>query len=179
MGCGHGGIRARRRDAAAPGAVRLLRLHRHSLAHLLVVGGTCQDRLDVVRSFHEASPARGGPLVLVDCAREEHRLRRALQAWLAPDMVPLADDPVRSARTGTLFLDELDCLAPATQRLLLMLARWVGEEPGSWRGPRRLAVGSGADLDAAVRRGAFSRALQDCLDKVRVELPCAPREMSG
>ncbi len=179
MGCGSGSARARLLDAAAPGAERLLRLHRHSLAHLMVLGGTCQDRLEVVRTFHEGSPARGGPLVLVDCAREEHRLRRALQAWLAPDMVPLADDPVRHARTGTLFLDDLDCLAPATQRLVLMLARWVGEEPGSWRGPRRLAVGSGADLDEAVRGGVFSRALHDCLDKVRVELPRAPREMSG
>ncbi len=164
------------RGAAARPPASLLRLHRHSLSNVLVVGGTDIQRLDVARAFHRASPVRGGPFVAVDCAQDHATVWRALQLWLGSDEPPAAN-PLAECECGTLFLDSIELLPQESQRLLLALTRrlelaWEGA--ASPRGPLRLAAGNADDLAEAVEQRRFSAALFDSLDKIRVGLRRVP-----
>jgi len=150
---------------------RLLRLHRHSLSNLLVIGGTPEERLTVARTFHRTGPLGRCTFLAVDCGRDEARLCRALQYWLVPDGTP----PASSAEVGcgTLYLDSIGCLSVRAQDLLLRLARRLQCGPHETRsgpGPLRLAAANAGTLDDAVAERRFSGALYDCLDKIRVEL---------
>jgi two-component system response regulator HydG len=154
-----------------------LRLHRHSLSNLLILGGTEAQRLSVASAFHLASPARGGPFVALDCARDEPRLWRALQLWLAPAERTAGVNPLRECEGGTLYLDSIDGLSVETQRLLLFLTRRLDEsreEPSAALGPLRLAAGNAEDLTQAVNLRRFSNSLYDCLDKIRISLDRVP-----
>jgi DNA-binding NtrC family response regulator len=170
-----------RHCAGGPSTVppaRLLRLHRHSLSNLIVLGGTGAERLAVARAFHRASPLRGAPFLGLDCGGEEPRLRCALQIWLLPETGGPWANPLHDCECGTLFLDSVGCLSSATQRLLLLFARRLhGDRTGARDepGPCRLAVGSAEDLGGAVEERRFSPALYDCLDKIRIELAPVPK----
>lgn len=169
--------RRQTRGAAAKPPASLLRLHRHSLSNLVVLGGSEAQRLAAARAFHCASPARGGPFVALDCAREEARLRHALQLWLISDGAPAARNPLRECERGTLYLDAVEHLSDETQRLLLALTRRLEEDrqgAGPASGPLRLAVGNVEDLAEAVEQRRFSSALYDGLDKIRVRLGRVP-----
>ena len=74
--------RSTARGAAAKPPAHLLRLHRHSLVSILVTGGTADEREAMARAFHQASPIRERPFMVLDCGRDEPTLRRALQGWL-------------------------------------------------------------------------------------------------
>jgi DNA-binding NtrC family response regulator len=166
------------RGAAAKPPAHLLRLHRHSLASVLVQGGTDRQRVEAALAFHQASPLRGTPFLVLDCVRGESRLARSLQSWLISENDPATVDPLRESDGGTLFLDEITSLTPSTQRLLVMLARRLDGGPAHDRraaGPARLAAGSSEDVGEAVQRNRFSSALLDSLDKIRVELGRAGR----
>jgi DNA-binding NtrC family response regulator len=161
------------REAAARPPAQLLRLHRRSLATVLVQGGTDRQRADAAFAFHDASPLRGAPFLVFDCARDDARLSHALESWLICDGEPDGVDPLRESDGGTLFLDEIHALDRTTQRLLQMLVRRMDAGRANDRrvaGPARLAAGSSEDLDEAVRQNRFSGALLDSLDKVRVDL---------
>ena len=166
------------RGVAARPPARLLRLHRHSLASLLVLGGTEIQRAQVAAAFHAASPLRRAPFLVLDCAREEARLAQGLQRWLIRDAVPAGPDPLRESDGGTLFLDEPACLSEPTQRMLLMLVRRLsgaGHDERGTAGPVRLAAGSSEDPAVTACRTRFVGALFDCLDKIRVDLGRAGR----
>lgn len=160
------------REAAARPPAQLLRLHRHSLATVLVQGGTDRQRVDAAFAFHDASPLRGAPFLALDCSRDGARLSAALESWLVCDGDSGVIDPLRESDGGTLFLDDVHALDGAAQRLLLILVRRMDgrqvDQPNP--GPARLAVGSADDLAEAVRQSRFSAALLDSLDKVRVDL---------
>ncbi len=171
--------RSRARGATAKFPARLLRLNRRCRASLLVLGGTRAQRVAVARAFHAASPLRSRPFLAVDCAREESRLARGLQAWLLPDAGALSVNPLRESEGGTLYLDSVGCLSPSTQRLLLVLARRLqadAPEAPAEPTPYRLAIGNPEDLAEAVDERRFSEALLDCLDKIRVGLESVPGE---
>jgi DNA-binding NtrC family response regulator len=142
--------------------------------NLLVLGGEPDERLRVVGAFHATSPFRAGPLVRLECAREEAGLIAALRARLAGSSEDPIGSPLRAGEHGTLFLDAVGSLSPAAQRLLLEFARSLSD-PSTvqtlWIG--RLATGDGYDLDLAVSEERFSAALFDCLDKIRIELATA------
>jgi DNA-binding NtrC family response regulator len=138
-----------------------------------VLGGADEQRLEIARAFHLSSPLRRGPFHVLDCAREEALLARALQTWLIPGTTRPGSAPLHEVECGTLYLDAVECLSAPTQRLLLALARRLhgaADEPRSESGPVRLAVGSAEDLDEAAEQRRFSGALLDCLDKIRVDL---------
>lgn len=157
-------------------AAQLIRLHRHSLANLLVLGGTSEERAEVARGFHQGSPLHAGPVVAVDCRSEEARLRSSLESLLACTSRTRAENPMWSAARGTLFLDSIESLSEPTQRLLLTFAERFapGRDEGQevegidWVG--RLSAGSSEDPTIAVAEGRFLEALYDHLDKIRVEL---------
>ena len=154
-------------------AAQLLRLHRHSLINLLVCGGTAEERRGVGLEFHRASPLRIGPFVSIDCRYDGPRVHASLESWLACASRSPQDNPLRAAARGTLFLDSIEALSSSTQRLLLLFANGSAlparDESGvDWAG--RLIVGSVEDLLVAVANGRFLAALQDHLDKIRVDL---------
>jgi DNA-binding NtrC family response regulator len=155
--------------AAAPAYSRLIRLHRHSLFHLLLVGGAAGEREGLALSFHFGSPLRRGPFVRLDAGRDEDRLRCALEHALSAVTCERLDNPLRESEGGTLYLDRVSRLSPATQHVLL---RVLASLPAAVTGPcfSRLAVGSDEPLEDAAAAGRFHPALFDILDKIRVEL---------
>lgn len=152
-----------------PRPSRLLHLHRHSLIHVLVVGGSIERRVAVAHAFHEGSPLHAGPFLHVDCALQHELVRSALEFWIAGGHGDPGGNPLRASERGTLFLDQVDRLPLETQRLLLAFAEQTTRDlQGGWAG--RLIAGSERDLSEAVHSGQFVAALYDCLDKVRIEL---------
>ena len=150
-------------------SAKLLRLHRHSLATLLVTGGQSEHRRAVAYAFHETGPLRSGPFVYVDCRRDEPRLRSALQACFTRAASEGGHDVVLAAWGGTLYLDHITGLRPATQKLVMWaLDRAGGDGADSW--PLRLGAGDDQDPAIAVKGGTFLRGLHDALDKIHVDL---------
>jgi len=155
--------------APAPAHSRLIRLHRHSLFHLLLVGGTNGERERLAFAFHRGSPLERGPFVPLDAGRDEDRLRCALEHALSAVTCERVDNPLRESEGGTLFLDRVSHLSLATQHVLL---RVLAGLPAAVAGPcfSRLAVGSDEPPEDAAAAGRFHPALFDILDKIRVEL---------
>ena len=150
-------------------SAKLLRLHRHSLATLLVTGGQSEHRRAVAYAFHETGPLREGPFVYVDCRRDEARLRAGLQACFSRAAGDGGHDVVLAAWGGTLYLDRVTELDAATQKLFLWVLDRAGRDGNdSW--PLRFAAGDDHDLEHAVKSGSFSRELHDALDKIHVDL---------
>jgi DNA-binding NtrC family response regulator len=151
-------------------SAKLLQLHRHSLATLLVTGGQSEHRRAVAYAFHETGPLRDGPFVYVDCRRDELRLRAGLQSCFsraAGDGV--GNDVVLAAWGGTLYLDHVTVLRPSTQKLVVLALERAGRDgTDSW--PLRLGAGDDHDLELAVRSGSFLPSLHDALDKIHVDL---------
>ena len=156
-----------------PSPEQLIRQHRNSLVNVLVLHGTAAERDQIARVFHRESPVRGGPFIRVDCAREEESLRSALRAWMTGMVREPGTNPLLGAGRGTLFLDAIDALSlSAQQDVLNFWTRCLEPDEGAsvhhWAG--RLIVGSGVDLSEAVAAGRFLRALEECVDKVRIDL---------
>lgn len=152
-------------------AAGTLRLHGESLTNVLIVGGSAERRDQVARAFHQESPLRTGAFVHVDCARDEAGLQQALQEWTS-ETAPPGPNPYRAAERGTLYVDPVERLSQDTQRLLLALAKQLQGQHGT-RGrscPGRLVAGNPNVLTDAIAAGRFMAALQDALDKVRVQL---------
>jgi DNA-binding NtrC family response regulator len=158
-------------SASARVYTRLIRLHRHSLIHLLLQGGASEERMRLAWEFHRGSPLMSGPFVRIEAARDEERLQCALSHALSAVTCERPDNPLRASEGGTLFLDDVSRLTLRTQHLLLRFLAGLsnaGEVTGPCFG--RLAVGSAEPLEAATAAGRFDSALFDILDKIRVEL---------
>ncbi len=165
-----GTLPAQRRSATRPTA-RLLPFQRNALTHVLILGGSADDRRSAALAVHAESLLRSGSFVGVNCASEEPRLARALTAWMT-DSFDSSDPSLMAAARGTLFLDQVEALSVRTQRQLLV---FVTHKAGAttplesrWGG--RLISGSDADLDALTASGRFLLPLFDCLDKARLVL---------
>jgi DNA-binding NtrC family response regulator len=164
-----------RGDASAAPPAPLIRLHRHSLTNVMVIGGTAARRNEVARSFHRESPLRGAAFVAVDAASEGEKLHQALDAWAGASAA--TEHPLVGAEHGTLFIDHVDRLSTDDQALLLTLGRRLLGEPGAKSEvacPGRVVVGNPRPLARAVEEGRFLETLYDALDKVRVELEVPP-----
>lgn len=168
------------KHGAARGAVAglpasLLRLHRHGLSHLLVTGGSHDERLSIARRFHQASPLSRETFLALDCAHHEGRLVRALETWLLePGLLP---SPESELVTSVLYLDPISALSHGTQRLLLMLAHRMQGSDGLpvVPGPRRLMAGDRVHVARGAHAETMCPALVDHLDKIRIELSSACR----
>lgn len=165
-----GTMSAHGRPDASPTA-RLLPFQRKALTHVLIMGGQSDERRSVALAVHAESPLRSGSFVAVDCAAEESRLCRALNAWMT-DSFDSSDPSLMAATRGTLFLDHIDALSLRTQRQLLAFVthRAGAGTPLEARWGGRLISGSGADLDDLAWSGRFLMPLFDCLDKARLSL---------
>jgi len=142
-----------------------------SLAHLLVVGGSADERLRVAKLVHDESALRLGPFVSLDCASEEPKLREALSDWLQIAGSAPAAHPLWSAERGTLYLDSIGRLSQETQvQLLAFASRDLSASSRDHRGAARLMVGNDEDPWDLVAQGRFLPQLADVLDKIRVDL---------
>ncbi len=151
----------------------LIRLHRHSVSNLLVLGGSAMDRVRVATAFHRQSALRLGPFVVRRCDRKHQQIHAALQRSLSVHDREHEGDPLRVSEGGMLFLDHVECLPPETQRLFLGFLRGLSPARGNGASPSwfgRLAVGSAVDLALEVDCLRFLAPLYDCLDKIRIEL---------
>ncbi|MBI5711461.1 MAG: sigma 54-interacting transcriptional regulator [Candidatus Eisenbacteria bacterium] len=149
---------------------QLIRMHRRSLVHVLVLHGTTAGRDQVARVFHRESPVRSGPFVKLDAARDADALHAALEACVARDEEV---GVVRESHRGTLYVDFVGRLPLETQRLLLEFSkRSTSDLPGAraaaWGG--RIVAGSPNDLAPAVAQGRFIAELHDTLNKILVDL---------
>lgn len=166
-------MRSKQRGAAARPPASLLRLHRHSLVSILVVGGTAREREEMARAFHRTSPLCERPFMTLDCGRDESTLRRALQGWLLRARGLPSPNPLRHVQGGALFLDRLERLSTTTQQQLLVLAHHIQSgDRTALNMPARLAAGLAAPLLDDSPKG-IAPELLDCLDKIRVELGVA------
>jgi DNA-binding NtrC family response regulator len=163
--------------APGPGLTEpLIAIHRRTLVPAVVVGGSSRGRSGVARLLHRESPVRDGRFVRVDSAREEVRLRAALESWRFGAESVRRPGPVLDAAGGTLFVDNVETLSPATQRLLLALASCrLDESESAPRWPGRMILGNPRDLAADSAQGRFLSELWDCVDKLRVDLAARSR----
>ena len=174
-----GSVQPAARGAEIPPPAELIRLHRHSLINLLVLGGTVDERARIALAFHRESPFKHGPFITLNGELDGPLLHAALQGALSNSERALGDEPLRASEGGTLFIDVVNGLSLSTQRLLLgfssrLPARESGGSPPAWVG--RLAVGSAVDLADEVAAGRFLSALLDSIDKIRIDLPPASGE---
>jgi DNA-binding NtrC family response regulator len=139
--------------------------------NLLILGGVSAEREHIARTFHQESRLRRGPFVTVTCGNRGDRLTRSLLPDLQSRGSHHADDIFRESEGGTLFVDEIDLLPLATQRLLfdfLRRGRSSLSTDSGWSG--RIAAGSATRLEYLARRGQFHSQLFDALDKLRIDL---------
>ncbi len=139
------------------------------LANLLITGGDVAERLQIARSFHDSGRLRRGPFVATSSRNHDWTL--VFFRALSSQPLSIPNCPLQGAEGGTLFVDEIDALAPRAQRLMLEFLNRGRATPlhvSGWAGV--IAVGASHDLSWSVGNGEFLSSLYDCLDKIRVNL---------
>jgi DNA-binding NtrC family response regulator len=147
----------------------LLRLNQRASAHVVVEGGSENDRVEAVRVLHLTSRLSDAPFCAANGVRDHDRLVRALNHWLGHEDGP---SPLECSG-GTLYVDDPGSLSLLAQRLLIDHTERVeeGKVIGTpITGPARLAVGASRDLKRDVASGRLLPALHDTLDKLRIRL---------
>ena len=145
----------------------------------LICGPTGSGKELVARALHDESDRRQRPYVTVHCATLPDTLVEAEMFGHSRGAFTGATQArqglIRSAATGTLFLDEVDSLPPAAQAKLLRFLetgeyRAVGsdrlEHSSAW-----VIAATNQDLDTCVHRGAFRADLMYRLSVVRLDVP--------
>jgi transcriptional regulator of acetoin/glycerol metabolism len=138
----------------------------------LILHGTKAGRDRIARELHAAGPAPSAALVRFDCRRAEPDLCDVLTYWLLEDGMDNEPPLLSITNGGTLFLDHVECLGLDCQQLLHLFAERLAEATaaGQRRPVGRLIAGAAADLGEQVRAGGFLAALNDALDKARIDL---------
>jgi two-component system, NtrC family, response regulator HydG len=148
-------------------------------ATVLVLGESGTGKELVARALHDASPRRGGPFVSVSCAAIPEGL---LESELFGHEKGAFTGAIRRklgrfelAHEGTLFLDEVGEIPPATQvKLLRVLQERCFERVGGEETVEvdvRVVSATNRDLAALARDGRFREDLYYRLDVVSIVLP--------
>jgi len=181
-------LRRRQQDSAARetrliGQSPVMQHLRETVARLAETGGDVlilgpggSGRETLARALHRQSPRRARAFVHVACAAlDEARFEAEMLGAEPLGRGPRIPGRLEAAHRGTLYLDEIDALAPALQaRLLALVEAGVFQPPGS-AAPRplelRLVASSGADLDRLMREGRFRSDLYYRLSGAVLTLP--------
>jgi DNA-binding NtrC family response regulator len=124
---------------------------------VLLRGEFGTEKAQLAAMIHCCGPTAEGPFVQVDCAE--------------PDGTP--SQWIDRAEDGTLYLGDVDELAPRLQKQLSqylpsVLRQWL---PASGPGKVRVIASTTADLQARAREGLFSRSLLAELDFLSATIP--------
>jgi PAS domain S-box-containing protein len=146
---------------------------------ILVLGETGTGKSLLVRTIHNLSPRRRGPLVTVNCAAlPETLLESELFGVAAGAYTGATRDRIGrlgAAEGGTLFLDEIGDIPASVQvKLLRVLQEKSYERLGDVR-PRgcnvRFVTATHRDLNAMVEEGSFRRDFYYRINVLTVEIP--------
>ena len=139
---------------------------------VLVEGETGTGKELVALLLHRWSARRTRPFIAVDCAALPEAIAEDELFGQAHGRTP---GRIAAANRGTLFLDEVDSMAPALQGRMLRVVeerevRAIGaEDPQSL--DLRIVAAAKSDLARAVEEGRFRADLLYRLDAVRLRVP--------
>lgn len=146
---------------------------------VLLHGETGVGKTQLARTIHELSPRRKKPFVVVHCANLSASLLESELFGHVRGAFTSADanrtGKFSEAEDGTVFLDEIDCLAPHSQaKLLRALEERVFEPVGSTRTQpfrARLVAAANRPLEKLVAAGEFRSDLYYRLNVLKFDLP--------
>ena len=150
-----------------------------SEATVLITGETGTGKEVVAQIIHQNSRRKDGPLVKVNCAAlPENLLESELfghEKGAFTGAVARREGRLKAADHGTLFMDEIGEMSPATQAKLLRALQEGEYTPlGSDRTLKadvRVIAATNRDLAAAAREGSFREDLYYRLNVVNLEMP--------
>ncbi|RDD98231.1 sigma-54-dependent Fis family transcriptional regulator [Paracoccus pantotrophus] len=143
---------------------------------VLILGPGGSGKETVARAIHRQGPRRARAFVPVACAAlDEARFESEMLGAEPQGRTPRAPGRLEAAHRGTLYLDEIDALAPALQARLLALIEVGQIQPPGSAAPRpldlRVIASSRADLERLMREGAFRSDLYYRLSGAVLTLP--------
>ena len=159
--------------------LRLIERVAPSDSTVLITGETGTGKERVAKLIHSRSSRAQRPFVIVECAAlQESLLQSELFGHVRGAFTGAERDKsglFEVAHSGTIFLDEIGEVSPATQTKLLRVLdtatfRRVGGTSEVQVDVRILAA-TNRDLQAMVRQGAFREDLYYRLSTIRMELP--------
>ncbi len=146
---------------------------------VLIVGDSGTGKELFARAVHDLSPRSADPIITVNCgALPDTLLEAELFGYRQGAFTDARKDkPGRFALAegGTIFLDEIGDISPATQvKLLRVLQDRVYEPLGATESVKadvRVIAATNRDLDAMVEEGTFRRDLYYRINVVRLRIP--------
>jgi len=159
--------------------LKLIELVAPSDGTVLITGETGAGKERVAKLIHARSPRRFRPFVVVECATLQQSLLESELFGHERGAFTGADHGkpglFEVANGGTIFLDEIGEVSPATQTKLLRVLdtstfRHVGGT-GEIRVDVRVLTASNRDVSAMVRQGLFREDLFYRLSTITVEIP--------
>ena len=150
-----------------------------SASNVLILGESGTGKELVARALHDISDRDKGPFVSVNCgALPDALLEVELfghKAGAFTDAKKDREGRFVAAAGGTIFLDEIGDISPATQVKLLRVLENKSSESLGWReslmADVRIIAATNRDLDALVQTGAFRDELFYRLNVIKITLP--------
>lgn len=150
-----------------------------SVATVLIQGESGTGKEVIANAIHHGSPRRERPFIKVNCAALPETLLESelfgYERGAFTGAVSRKEGRFELADGGTLFMDEIGELSPATQaKLLRVLQAGEFERVGGTRTLKvdvRLVTATNADLAALVREKRFREDLYYRLNVIAVQLP--------
>jgi DNA-binding NtrC family response regulator len=148
-------------------------------ASVLISGETGTGKEMCARAIHYLSPRTNKPFIPFNCGAiptdlMENELFGHVQGAFTGASTPQSG-LIREANNGTLFLDDIDCLALNSQvKLLRFLQEKEYRQLGSakiWQADVRVIAATNTDLEAAVEKGRLRHDLFYRLNVIPISLP--------